>query len=197
MCWASWCPPPGTQRCWCVARGVGYLLQIYFDFLATATWLSAWRMFGFTFPEFRLSVSCPLRDGILAALASDARAVVPGTMSISWAAAAPRQMDPQCCRRVWLLTGLWHGAAWNFVLWGGYFGLLLPIERLWLENGWPVRPLPVQHALLLLLVTLGFVLFRAESLQACGRDAPGRSAARRCGTRTRCMPCAVLRRAPP
>ena len=33
---------------------------------------------------------------------------------------------------VWLLTGLWHGAAWNFVLWGGYFGLLLLTERLWL-----------------------------------------------------------------
>ena len=70
---------------------------------------------------------------------------------------------------VWLLTGLWHGAAWNFVLWGGYFGLLLLIERLWLGKRLARAPAAVQHALLLLLVTLGFVLFRAESLQACGQ----------------------------
>lgn len=70
---------------------------------------------------------------------------------------------------VWLLTGLWHGAAWNFVLWGGYFGLLLLTERLWLGKRLARAPAAVQHALLLLLVTLGFVLFRAESLQACGQ----------------------------
>ena len=70
---------------------------------------------------------------------------------------------------VWLLTGLWHGAAWNFVLWGGYFGLLLLAERLWLGRLLARAPAAVQHALLLLLVTLGFVLFRAESLQACGQ----------------------------
>lgn len=70
---------------------------------------------------------------------------------------------------VWLLTGLWHGAAWNYVLWGGYFGLLLLTERLWLGKRLARAPAAVQHALLLLLVTLGFVLFRAESLQACGQ----------------------------
>lgn len=70
---------------------------------------------------------------------------------------------------VWLLTGLWHGAAWNFVLWGGYFGLLLLTERLWLGKRLARAPAAVQHALLLLLVTLGFVLFRAESLKACGQ----------------------------
>lgn len=70
---------------------------------------------------------------------------------------------------VWLATGLWHGAAWNFVLWGGYFGLLLLTERLWLGKRLARAPAAVQHALLLLLVTLGFVLFRAESLQACGQ----------------------------
>ena len=69
----------------------------------------------------------------------------------------------------WFLTGLWHGAAWNFVLWGGYFGLLLLTERLWLGKRLARAPAAVQHALLLLLVTLGFVLFRAESLQACGQ----------------------------
>lgn len=68
---------------------------------------------------------------------------------------------------VWLLTGLWHGAAWNFVLWGGYFGLLLLTERLWLGKRLARAPAAVQHALLLLLVTLGFVLFRAESLRDC------------------------------
>ena len=55
------------------------------------------------------------------------------------------------------------------MLWGGYFGLLLLTERLWLGKRLTRAPAAVQHALLLLLVTLGFVLFRAESLQACGQ----------------------------
>lgn len=53
------------------------------------------------------------------------------------------------------------------MLWGGYFGLLLLTERLWLGKRLARAPAAVQHALLLLLVTLGFVLFRAESLRDC------------------------------
>ena len=60
---------------------------------------------------------------------------------------------------VWLLTGLWHGAAWNFVLWGLYYGVLLVLEKyVWgkkLASIWK----PLQHVYTLLIVLMGFVLF--------------------------------------
>ena len=61
---------------------------------------------------------------------------------------------------VWALTGLWHGASWNFVLWGLWFGLLSVLERLW-EKHVPVKlPKAVQHGYLLFAAILGFVFFR-------------------------------------
>lgn len=64
---------------------------------------------------------------------------------------------------VWFLTGLWHGAAWNFVLWGVYFGIILIIERLFLFN-W-LKKLPIISNLYAMgLVLFGWVLFRSESL---------------------------------
>ncbi len=68
---------------------------------------------------------------------------------------------------VWMLTGLWHGAAWNFVLWGLLYAALLLIEK-WVPA---IQKLPrvVGHIYVMLMVTLGFVLFNAESLpQAIG-----------------------------
>ncbi|NSW52139.1 MAG: MBOAT family protein [Anaerolineae bacterium] len=64
---------------------------------------------------------------------------------------------------VFLLTGLWHGASWNFVAWGLYFGLILALE----VSGWGkvLKRLPplLQHAYTLGLVVLGWSLFRFES----------------------------------
>ncbi len=61
---------------------------------------------------------------------------------------------------VWALTGLWHGASWNYVLWGLWFGLLSVLERL-REKYIPVKlPKILQHGCLLLTATLGFVFFR-------------------------------------
>ena len=55
---------------------------------------------------------------------------------------------------VWALTGLWHGAAWNFVLWGVYFGALLVLEKLFW--GKAIEKIPVAHNLYTLLtVTVG------------------------------------------
>ncbi len=68
---------------------------------------------------------------------------------------------------VWMLTGLWHGAAWNFVAWGLVFALLLLIEK-----RLPMEKLPsvLRHSYVLLTVTLSFVLFNAESFAQAGRD---------------------------
>ena len=69
---------------------------------------------------------------------------------------------------VWFLTGLWHGAAWNFVLWGLYYGLLLALEKYvwgrWLER----LPAIVQHAYTLLIVVFGFVIFVFDDMGALG-----------------------------
>ena len=65
---------------------------------------------------------------------------------------------------VWLLTGIWHGAAWNFLLWGLYFGVLLLLEKLILGRVLDRLPQLVRWAYAFLLVVLGWVLFRAESL---------------------------------
>ena len=63
---------------------------------------------------------------------------------------------------VWLATGLWHGAAWTFVLWGLWFAVLLLLEKLALL---PVleKPRVLGHVYTLFFVTLGFVLFDADS----------------------------------
>lgn len=65
---------------------------------------------------------------------------------------------------VWLLTGLWHGASWNFVLWGLYFGMLLLIEKLFLQKSMPGWPKAVRHIYLLLFVVIGWVFFEFTNL---------------------------------
>ena len=72
---------------------------------------------------------------------------------------------------VWMLTGLWHGAAWNFVLWGLLFGILLLAEK-WIPA---LQKLPdiLRHAYVLLAVMLSFVLFNADSLPQAGADIAG------------------------
>ncbi len=69
---------------------------------------------------------------------------------------------------VWMLTGLWHGAAWNFVLWGLVFAVLLLAEK-WIPALGRL-PAVVRHGYVLLAVMLSFVLFNAESFAQVGRD---------------------------
>ena len=65
---------------------------------------------------------------------------------------------------VFLFSGLWHGAAWNFVVWGGFHGLFLILDRLFLLR-WSERMGKIPSVLLTYVITLvGWVLFRAESL---------------------------------
>ncbi len=60
---------------------------------------------------------------------------------------------------VWLLTGLWHGASWNFVLWGLYFGLILLLERFVLKNALLTAPKLLQYVWTSLLVLISWVIF--------------------------------------
>ncbi len=72
---------------------------------------------------------------------------------------------------VWLLTGLWHGAAWNFVLWGLLYAVFLLLEK-WVPA---LQKLPsvLRRCYVLLVVVLGFVLFNAESLSQAMSDVGG------------------------
>ena len=69
---------------------------------------------------------------------------------------------------VWMLTGAWHGAAWNFVLWGLMYAALLLIEK-WVPA---LQNLPgiLRHGYVLLITILGFLLFNAESISQAGSD---------------------------
>ena len=69
---------------------------------------------------------------------------------------------------VWALTGIWHGASWNFMLWGLYFGVLLTIEKFGLLKLLRKMPRAVGHIYTLLCVILGWVLFDFTHLQEMG-----------------------------
>ena len=72
---------------------------------------------------------------------------------------------------VWMLTGLWHGAAWNFVVWGLLFAVVLLIEK-WVPA---LKKLPsfLRHGYVLLTVVLSFVIFNADTLSQAGQDIAG------------------------
>ena len=72
---------------------------------------------------------------------------------------------------VWMLTGLWHGAAWNFVLWGLFYGVLLLAEK-WIPALGKL-PKVLRRGYVLLAVMLGFMLFNAESLAQAAGDIRG------------------------
>lgn len=67
---------------------------------------------------------------------------------------------------VWILTGLWHGASINFVLWGLWFGVLIIIEKLWLGKILEKLPDVISWAYTMLAVILGWVLFDTSSVHS-------------------------------
>ena len=69
---------------------------------------------------------------------------------------------------VWGLTGLWHGASWNFLLWGLYFGVLLILEKLWLKKWIDRWPRVIQHIYTLFLVLVSWAIFAVEDFGQLG-----------------------------
>ena len=69
---------------------------------------------------------------------------------------------------VWALTGIWHGADWNFLLWGLYFGCFIILERLVFKRALDKTPAAIRHILVILIAIVGFVLFRNDSFAAIG-----------------------------
>jgi alginate O-acetyltransferase complex protein AlgI len=69
---------------------------------------------------------------------------------------------------VWFLTGFWHGAHWNFIMWGLYFGLLIALERLFLQRFLDAIPRFFSHIYLLFAVVIGWALFYFTDLPRLG-----------------------------
>jgi alginate O-acetyltransferase complex protein AlgI len=160
-----------TPAAWLGA--LAYTVQIYFDFSGYSDMaIGMARMFGFRFPEnfnrpyssvsmtdfwrrWHMTLSRWFRDYLYIPLGGNqgSRLRTSGVLLF-----------------VFLLTGTWHGAAWTFVLWGIYNGVLLVIERLTGVARLPdTRLAVVRRAGTFVLVVLGWVLFRAASLGDAGR----------------------------
>ncbi len=146
---------------------IAFTLQIYFDFSGYSDMaIGLGRIFGFTFPEnfrypyiaksitefwrrWHMSLGTWFRDYLYIPFGGSRCSRIRHIFNILV---------------VWMATGFWHGAAWNFIFWGLFYAVLLIAEKFFLlpalKKG---RVLP--HVYVLLAVTLGFVLFDAASLK--------------------------------
>ena len=145
---------------------IGFTLHIYFDFSGYSDMaIGLGKLFGFRFLEnfnypycsasitefwrrWHISLGQWFRDYVYIPL---------GGNRVKWG----RQLFNMFA--VWALTGLWHGAAWNFVLWGLLFFLLLAAEKLWLLTVLE-KSKALSHVYVLFFVILSFVIFQASSL---------------------------------
>lgn len=144
-----------------------YTLQIYFDFSAYSDMaIGLGRIFGFHFEEnfnypyisksitefwrrWHISLSSWFRDYVYIPLGGNR-------------CSAKRQIFNMFV--VWVLTGIWHGASWNFVCWGLYYFILLVIEKYLLSSILEKLPNVLRHIYAFLGIMAGWALFRAEDL---------------------------------
>lgn len=150
-------------------NAIAYMLQIYFDFSGYSDMaIGLGRMFGFTFIEnfdypyisksitefwrrWHMSLGGWFRDYVYIPLGGNRVSKGRWFFNIFL---------------VWMLTGLWHGASWNFVLWGLLYAVLLVLEKLGLGKLLDRLPAAVGHLYVLFAVMMGFVLFQNTELKS-------------------------------
>ena len=146
---------------------ISYMLQIYLDFSAYSDMaIGLGRMFGFHFLEnfnypyisksitefwrrWHMSLSSWFKDYVYIPLGGS------------------RCGKTKLIRNifvVWFLTGLWHGASWNFIIWGLLFGIVLVIEKLFLQKVLDKTPNIFKHIYVLFIVMISFVIFNGENI---------------------------------
>ena len=162
--WDTVAALPGTSlsagTAWLGA--IAFTFQIYFDFSGYSDMaIGLGRMLGFRFLEnfnypfladsitdfwrqWHISLGSWFRDYVYIPLGGNRSGLAKQLRNIAI---------------VWLLTGFWHGASWNFVLWGVYFGVLLVLEKLFLLRWLKRLPAVLRHIYALVLVTISWTLF--------------------------------------
>ena len=158
--------------CWMYA--VAFALHIYFDFSGYSDMaIGLGRIFGFHFIEnfnypylsksvaefwrrWHMSLGSWFRDYVYIPLGGNRVSRGRWVFNIGL---------------VWMLTGLWHGASWNFVVWGLLFAALLLLEK-WLP-GLQKLPGALRYGYVLLAVTISFVIFNAANMTQAGEDLAG------------------------
>ena len=146
---------------------ISYMLQIYFDFSGYSDIaIGLGRMFGFHFLEnfnypymatsitdfwhrWHISLSSWFRDYIYIPLGGNRKGVKKQIRNILI---------------VWLLTGLWHGANYTFIVWGLLFGIMLIIEKFILSKYLKNTPYIIKRVYTLFIVLISFVIFRADNI---------------------------------
>ena len=146
---------------------IAFTLQIYFDFSGYSDMaIGLGKMLGFSFPEnfrfpymsssitefwrrWHITLGSWFRDYVYIPLGGNRKGIFRQILNIII---------------VWAITGLWHGASWNFVLWGLYYAVLLIIEKLFLLRLQKHIPSFVNHLYALIAVVCGWVLFQITSI---------------------------------
>ena len=141
---------------------VAFTFQIYFDFSGYSDMaIGLGKIFGFDYLEnfnypyisrsitefwrrWHMSLSSWFKEYVYVPLGGNRKGLARQILNIAV---------------VWTLTGLWHGASWNFVAWGVYFGVILILEKLWLLRTLEKCPAFVGHLYSLILIVLGWVIF--------------------------------------
>ena len=148
-----------------------YLMHLYYDFSGyTDMAIGLGRMIGFKLPEnFRYPFVATLDARVLAAVAHYAHVVVPRLCLFSrWAGAgSTRARHYFNLMFVFVLTGLWHGSSWGFILWGLMNGVLLVIEQLLPKNFFDRLWRPIGIAYVNLAFMLQAVFFRSTLDRLC------------------------------
>ncbi len=160
---------PTTAGAWLAA--VLYALHLYYDFSGYSDMaIGLGRMLGFSFPEnfrypyvsksisefwrrWHITLSSWFREYVYIPLGGNRK--------------GKRKLYRNLAV-VWLLTGFWHGAAWNFLLWGAYFAVILILERACLLRWLEKLPAVLRHLYAIALIVIGFVIFSAPDLATVG-----------------------------